>query len=289
LNATATIYDRIQSCLDQFTRAERQLAIAMMENWPMSGLTTITKVAASAGVSNPTVARMAQKLGFRGFKDFQSALRSELEAQISSPIAKHELWSTNVPDTHIVNQFADATLRNLRNTLSNIDPAEFDAACRKLSDLDRRVFLTGGRITYALAEYFLSHFRMIRPGGSLVPSSNADWPHYVMDMKEDDILILFDIRRYQNDLLKFAEISAQRGVDIILLTDQWGSPVTRFATHKFNCRIKAPSAWDSSVAMMTICETMLAAVTQNTWDTAGDRMEDLELYVDATKLFRKFQ
>lgn len=284
-----TIYDRLQASLDELTRAERQLANSLMENWPVSGLASITVVAKSAGVSTPTVARMARKLGFRGFTDFQKALRSELEAQISDPITKHARWSANVPDTHIVNRFADAILQNLRHTLSRIDPTDFDTVCDKLSDFERQVFLAGGRITHTLAEYLFLHLQMVRPNVTLIPSSDGAWPHYVMDMKKGDILVLFDIRRYQNDLLKLADFGSRRGVEVILLTDQWGSPVTRHATHKFNCRIEAPSAWDSNVVMLNVAETLIAAVQERTWDTTGDRMTDLELIFDATKLFRKFQ
>ena len=284
-----TIHDRLQARLDTLTRAERQLANSLLENWPVAGLASITVVAKSAEVSTPTVARMAQKLGFRGFADFQCAIRGELEAQISNPITKHERWSADAPDTHIVNRFADAILQNLRNTLSGIDPSEFDAVCDKLADFDRRIFVAGGRITHTLAEYLFLHLQMVRPAVVLIPSSDGVWPHFVMDMQEDDVLVLFDIRRYQNDLLKLAEFVSQRGVELVLLTDQWGSPVTRHASHKFNCRIEAPSAWDSNVVMLSIAETMIAAVQQRTWDTTSERMTDLERIFDATKLFRKFQ
>ena len=103
-----TVYERLQSGFNDLTRAERQLAVFLMENWPVSGLSSITKVASNANVSTPTVARMIQKLGFSGFPAFQAALRDELEAKISNPIEKHERWSAEVPDTHILNRFADA-------------------------------------------------------------------------------------------------------------------------------------------------------------------------------------
>lgn len=285
----STIFERLQRCLDDLTRAERQLANVLLENWPVSGLSSITSVAKNADVSTPTVARMAQKLGFRGFTDFQAALRLELKEQISNPITKHAQWSTNVPDTHIVNRFADAILQNLQSTLSAIDPANFDAACDRLADFDRKLFITGGRITHTLAEYFFLHMQMVRPAVTLIPSSDGAWPHYVMDMSEGDVLVLFDVRRYQNDLLKLAGFVASRGVEVILLTDQWGSPVTKHATYKFNCRIEVPSAWDSNVTIMSLAETMIAEVQTRTWDSTGERMQDLENLFDATKLFRKFQ
>jgi DNA-binding MurR/RpiR family transcriptional regulator len=122
-----TVAERVRSLFDELTRAEKQLANALLENYPVSGLGSITILAEASGVSTPTVVRMAKKLGFKGFPELQAALRSELEATISNPIAKHDRWAENAPDTHILNRFADAVMDNLRQTLRQMDPQGFTA------------------------------------------------------------------------------------------------------------------------------------------------------------------
>ena len=85
-----TVSDVINAHFDALTRAEKQLAASLLDNYPVSGLGSITTVAENARVSTPTVARMVQKLGYRGFPDFQSHLHHELEATLSNPITKHD-------------------------------------------------------------------------------------------------------------------------------------------------------------------------------------------------------
>ena len=63
-NDAQTISDRIQNQLEALTRAERQLALSILENYPASGLGPLTALAKGGGVSVPTVARMVQKLGY---------------------------------------------------------------------------------------------------------------------------------------------------------------------------------------------------------------------------------
>lgn len=284
-----TVYERLQNGFDGLTRAERQLASVLLENWPVSGLGSITKIADNAGVSTPTVARMIQKLGFSGFPGFQAALRDELEAKISGPMEKHERWSSDAPDTHILNRFADAILNNLRQSLSQIKPEDFDKACALLANMDNSVFVAGGRITHTLAEYLFLHLQMIRSGTTLISSNDSAWPHHMLDMVENDVLVVLDVRRYQNDLLKLAEAAKARGVRIILITDQWRSPVAAHAAYTFSCRIEAPSAWDSNAALLVLLETIIAHVQTSTWDTTGRRTEELEDLFDKTRLFRKFK
>ena len=283
-----TVAERIRGHFESLTRAERQLANTMLANYPVSGLGSITAVSESAGVSTPTVARMAKKLGFAGFPELQAALRAELEATISNPIAKHDRWAESAPDTHILNRFADAVLENLRQTLKQLNLEEFSSVAGLLADRERAVHVVGGRLTRSLADYFFTHMQVIRAGTTLIASNANAWPHYVLNMKAGDILVAFDIRRYEHDILRLVEMARARDVIVILFTDQWGSPAAKEASHSFHSRIEAPSAWDSSVVTLFVVEALIAAVQNETWAETKGRMKALEDLFDQTKLFRKF-
>ncbi len=285
---SGTISERLQAKFDTLTRAERQLADAIMENYPVSGLGSITSVAEKAGVSTPTVARLVQKLGFKGFPEFQKQLRKELEAKISGPIAKHDKWAGDAPDAHILNRFTDAVMHNIKKSLAQIDPATFDEACKLLADEKRTIYVVGGRITRALADYFFLHMQVIRPNITLIQSISNAWPHYLLNVKQGDVIVIFDVRRYENSTLKLAEMAADKGATIILMTDQWISPINKLTGLVFGSRIVVPSAWDSSVTSMLLLETILAEVQELIWPDTRSRMQELEDMFDETKFFRKF-
>ncbi len=287
-DSSNTIAERLSEAFDRLTRAERQLANSLLENYPVSALGSITNVARNAEVSTPTVVRMVKKLGYKGFPDFQAALRSELEARISDPISKHDTWADKAPDEHILNRFTDAVTNNIRQTLAQVDVEMFERACAYLADESRAVYVTGGRITRSLADYFFLHMLVLRPQVTLVQSVSSAWTHYVLDMHENDIVVIFDVRRYENSTLKLAELAAEKGAKIILFTDQWRSPVHKYADCSFCARIVVPSAWDSSVALMLMLETMVAEVQERTWEATKERMEALEDMFDRTGFFRKF-
>lgn len=285
---SGTISERLQVKFDTLTRAERQLADAIMENYPVSGLGSITSVAHKADVSTPTVARLVQKLNFKGFPEFQEQLRKELEAKISGPIAKHDKWADDAPDTHILNRFTDAVTQNIKKSLAHINPKTFDETCKLLADQDRTVYVVGGRITRALADYFFLHMQVIRPNITHIQSISNVWPHYLLNVKKGDVIVIFDVRRYENSTLKLAEMAAAKGAIIILMTDQWISPISKFSDLVFSSQIVVPSAWDSSVTSMLLLETILAEVQELIWPQTRSRMQELEDMFDETKFFRKF-
>jgi DNA-binding MurR/RpiR family transcriptional regulator len=287
--ASKTVSDVIHSHFGVLTRAERQLAESLLDNYPVSGLGSITTIAENAGVSTPTVVRMVQKLGFKGYPDFQAHLHQEVEATISNPIAKHDRWASNAPGTHILNRFADAIIGNLRQTLTNLDTATFDSVAALLSDRKRGLYFVGGRITGAVAEYFFTHMQVIRPNTTLLSSNSSSWPQYVLNMNAGDLLLIFDIRRYEQEIVSLAEAAHKHGAEIVVFTDQWGSPAAKFAKHTFRVQIEAPSAWDSSVVTLFIVEALIEAVQNSTWDETKQRMKRLEDMFEQTKLFRKLR
>ncbi len=286
-HASKTVSDVINARFDTLTRAERQLAKSLLDNYPVSGLGSITTVAENARVSTPTVARMVQKLGYKGYPDFQSHLHQEVEATISNPLTKHDRWASNAPGTHILNRFADAIMSNLRQTLSDIDVAPFDNVATLLSERKRGLYFVGGRITGALAEYFFTHMQVIRPNTTLLSSNSSAWPQYVLNMNPGDLLIIFDIRRYEQEMVNLAAAARRRGAEIIVFTDQWATPAAKHAKYTFRVQIEAPSAWDSSVVTLFIVEALIEAVQSSTWDETSERMKTLEGLFEQTKLFRK--
>ena len=282
-----TVSDRLIDHRDRMTPSERQLLNTLLDDYPIAGLGSITELANAASVSTTTVARMLQKTGFDGYPQFQAALRRELKEMISDPIAKRDVWQTALPEEHILNRYSRQALENQRRSLDEIDPQDFDALCQMLSDTSRNVFIAGGRITGTLAHYLFLHLQMIRPHVRLI-ASGGSWPHELLDMAPGDVVVLFDVRRYENTTLQLAQMAAEREAQIVLFTDHWRSPIHRLATHTFCGRIAVPSAWDSSLPLMMLIECTIAAMQETLWDTVKSRTDALEAAFDRTKLFRKF-
>ncbi|MEM7302835.1 MAG: MurR/RpiR family transcriptional regulator [Pseudomonadota bacterium] len=283
-----TIAERLQAHQDGLTRSERQLSDIILQNYPASGLGTITSLAQAASVSTPTVARLVQKLGFPGFPDFQRGLRAELNEKISNPLAKRERWVDDAPEEHLLNKFTRAVIENIDQSMARLDPEAFEQACTLLSDPKRQVFVVGGRITRTLADYIFLHLQMIRENVVQVASNSNAWPHYMLDLEPGDVLVVFDVRRYENSTLKLAEIANERGAEIILFTDQWVSPIKKHAGIYFASQIAAPSAWDSNIALMLMSELIIAEVQERNWGDTRSRIEELEEMFDRTRFFRKF-
>ncbi|MBD3680000.1 MAG: MurR/RpiR family transcriptional regulator [Rhodobacteraceae bacterium] len=281
------VKDLIHGNATDLTPAERQLAGVLLRDYPMVGLQSITKLAEAAGVSTPTVIRLARKLGFDGFPELQSALRDEAAAQIKQPSGDSAVAQENENLPQGLRNFAKVAFSNLQDTLERLDGRVFDAIAGYLADGSNQIALLGGRITRSNADYFFNHLQIIRPGVTLLSRSSNVWPQYLLDMGSETVLVIFDIRRYEPDLLRFAELAKKRGARILLFTDQWGSPISKFSDEVVNAAVDVPSSWDSTLGINLVVEALIAEVQSRRMNEAQDRIDELESMLKTTKLFRK--
>lgn len=282
-----TVEERVRAAMSGMTRAERQLASHMLGNFPVSVLGPVAEIAQAAGVSGPTVVRLVRKLGFSGFPEFRAQLHEEMGERLASPIAKHEKWADVAPRDHSLNRFAASVIENLNQTLSQQDLHTFNAVADMLADRSRPVHFMGGRLTRTVADYFATALRVMRADVTLLSSLPNSWPPALLEMTELDVLVVFDIRRYEPSIQQFTELARAQGVEIVLVTDRWVSPSASVAQHILTSHIEVPSAWDSIVPMVALVEALLCAIQDKSWDETRARLARMEGFYEDMLLFKR--
>lgn len=288
------VAERIRAQLENLTRAERQLANTMLENYPVSGLGSITVVAKSAGVSTATVARLAKTLGYAGVREVRIAIRAEMREKMAKPVADPVPGTTQASADHPLNRFASAVTQNLSQTLNSINRENFDKIAHLIADTERHIHIVGGRVTCPLANCFFTHLQILRNDMTMIAANSNTWPHFVLNMKKGDVFVAFNIRRYEHDIQRMAEMAAEKGVIVILITDQWGAPEKEYASYVLNGAIEvsapanSPASWDSMASILFLIEALVDAVRRENCTKSAERIEELEGLFNRTKLFRKF-
>ncbi|WP_186395913.1 MULTISPECIES: MurR/RpiR family transcriptional regulator [unclassified Stappia] len=275
-----SLAEEIRERLGECTATERRAALALLANYPVLGLGTVAQFASAAGVSSPTILRFAARMGCGTYAALQTRLRTELEDQLKSPLAKAKDGAQAGGTGTGIGAVAEAARANIGETFRHLPAAELEAVVSLLSDERRTLYLLGGRFTDALARYMAAHLRILRSGVMHMAGQEGNWRDALLDVGRRDVLVVFDIRRYQADLGRMATAAAKRGATVVLITDSWLSPIASVATHVLPARISVPSPWDSSAALMVIAETLVAGVTARDPERSERRMSALEAYRD---------
>lgn len=282
-----SIQSQLRSALPKLTPTERQLATHILSNFPVTVLGTVAAVARAASVSNPTVVRLVQKLGYSGYPEFQAALHDELGEKLASPIAKHDKWINDPSNEPVAYRFANKLVDNLTQTLNQMDPKVLEGTIKLLADPDRSVYTLGGRLTLSMADYLSTTLKVMR--GNVIPLSAMpnSWPPALLDMKPGDVLVAYDIRRYEPRIVQLVELASEQGVEVVLITDRWVSPAAPHAHFLLPCFIEVPSALDTIAPLMALTEILLAGVQEQRWEATSERLERLEELYERTRIFKR--
>lgn len=268
---------RIHEAIHRLTAAEKRAARGLLGAYPTLGLAPVAEFAQQSGASSATVLRFVSALGYKSYPDFQRALRDELEERAKSPLQRSLAATAEVGhEENFLDRFVSQAVDNLRGAAARIPASEFEAVCARLADSKGTVYLAGGRFTDLLAGYLEAHLRLIRQGVRRLDGRPATRDDQMIDVRAGDVAIIFDVRRYDPSLVEVAAGFAARRAQVILVTDEWMSPVSRFAKMVLPCRTDMGRTWDANGALFTLVEAVIARTTELSWTTASKRMGSIE-------------
>ncbi|WP_177185007.1 MurR/RpiR family transcriptional regulator [Sphingobium sp. YR768] len=266
--------DRIKQHSDQFTPGEQRIAEVLFSTNLLAGLDTVVRLGERARVSGPTVIRFATKIGFDSYPDMQASLRLDIESRLASPL---DLYGRQSGEGDTLSaQAADIFSEAIRRSLTRIDAATLDKVANLLADGSHAVYVLGGRFTHHLAEILWGHLHQLRPRAYVLRSGVVSPRDHLVDIGRRDVLVVFDIRRYQEDVIELAEFAKLRRATIVLVTDPLLSPIARIASHVLTCDLDAPSPYDSLVPCMAVVELMIAAITRAASEKGRERIVEIE-------------
>lgn len=272
---SATVSGRIHDLLDELSEAERRVGRGLLSDYPASGLGTSHTLAAAAGVSAPTVVRFAMRLGFGGFSDMQRQLRAEVSTSASSPVLRTLAQSSKrQPST----PFSAAMQRReeaIRSTLQLIPCSELTSATVLIADSPKQVLVTGGFFSASVARIMALQLSQVRSNVVFVEEPLRRDAGLILDAKKRSVVIMFDLRRYEHSALEFAEQAKSRGIDVILITDRWMSPVAAVADVVLPVDVEAVP-FDTFVGLLALVESVVEAVTARCGPKSLRRMKDWE-------------
>ncbi|MGW9405165.1 MurR/RpiR family transcriptional regulator [Arthrobacter sp. NPDC055585] len=267
---------RISEALSSSTPSGRRIARELLNDYPRAGLESAARLAARSGVSTPSVIRFVSSLGYAGYPEFQDRLRSELAHRHVSAL---EQFGGKTHEGRGAGSLDDAgrILAGSVQEAFDVLPAKaFDEAVNLLARPDRRISVIGGRFSGFLAGYLAVHLGLMRPHVDAVPDQSLARAGRSLDLDQDDVLVVYDFRRYEDATVEFARRAARQGATLILVTDHWLSPLAADAAVTLPAPVESTVPFDSLTPAMAVTEALIAALASVLGETARDRLAAAE-------------
>ena len=240
------------------TPSEAKIVQALLADYPRSGLGTAASLAKRAGVSDPTVVRLVVKLGYAGFPDFQAKLLEEVEARLHSPLLMLEAKRPSGAGDNVAFGYLASVSRSLEQTKGTLPAQTYDRAVELIWSTKRQVVVLGGRFSRSVATMLAGYLVQMRQGVRDIGTLGPEAFDLLVDLDKRDLLIVFDYRRYQSDVITFATQAAERGIRILLFTDTWLSPISSVAEVTMVAAIEVDSPYDTLAPAVAQMEAVVA-------------------------------
>lgn len=203
------------------------LADFILKNPRQAVFMTTRQLSHAAGVSEATVVRFVDRLGYRGYSDFIQDLREYVDTQLTL-IDRVALTKIDGETAERVFRVVDEEIANLKEFYENADFDTITQAARILLE-SKRVYVIGSRLSYTFAYYLGWSLTKIRGHVHILRGSDSTCIDWLTIAPEDSLIVIFATSRYPNELIRLARLVRRLGQRLLVISDSSSCPVNQFA------------------------------------------------------------
>ncbi len=271
---------------NELTDKKRLVGKYILDNYIEAAFCTTAELADQAGVSEATVIRFANDLGFEGYPQLQDEIQNLVQSQLTTvdrlkEYHRHLEDSENPPVKAIISD-----LRNLERTLHNLDFNELEEIVECIVKADK-VLIVGLRMSSSLARYMGIVLRKSLENVSVIYSSSDQFYEELVGINKNSLVMAIDFPRYSKATVQYLKAVRREGVATLAITDSELSPLCKTADFSLLASIRPVSYVDLLAAPISLLGAIGTAVSLKMEPESLERLEKLEKIWEAHNVFYK--
>ncbi len=261
--------------MSEFSKGQKKIANYLIEHFDKAAYMTASKLGEATGVSESTVVRFADEIGFNGYPQMQRALQ-EVSRNMLTAVQRMEVASSNIDADDVLNKVLHSDIEKIRKTLEEIDKSDFDNAVDAITNA-RQIYIIGTGSSAALASFLSFYLNHIFDNIRVVSSASiSDVFENILSIGEGDVLIGLSFPRYSNRTVKAMRYAADKNATVIAMTDSKSSPIAKYAHHLLIARSDMASFVDSLVAPLSLINALIVSLGLRRKEEVSDKLQKLE-------------
>lgn len=279
----AELRDTIAAQHEQLTGRLRDAARFLIDNPHEIALSTVAELGKRSNIAPAAYIRLAQALGFTGFKDLQRLFRAPLQQAADTRYSeriRHYGGETLLEDPSdvggILREFSQANIVSLEHLAEGGEQANIEAAIAHLQAA-RTTFVIGMRRAFPVAAYL--SYALSRVGRRSVHISGAGGtlPEQVSAIADNDLLIAVSFPPYAKDTIEACRQARDAGVTLVAITDSVLSPIGQMADTVIEVSDAELLGFRSLTASFCIAQTLAMGLAFREWGSLShDRLNDID-------------
>lgn len=269
------LISNIQGQYARLSKGQKLIAQYILNNYDKVAFMTACKLGETVGVSESTVVRFANALGYSGYPKLQEALQELIKNKLTTVQRVEMARSEYSDDATILNKVLKSDIDNIRDTLEGIDKDAFKCAAESILKA-RKIYILGMRSSFTIAQYLGFYLDIILDNVHIVRMDMGDAFEQVVRMNEEDVLISISFPRYSRKSYQVAKYAKSKGAHIISITDSMFSPVASLSDNILLVKSNMASFVDSLVPALSVANALAISVGMKEKEDIKEYFNDLE-------------
>lgn len=246
----------------------KSAAKVILDNPNLVATTSMRALASRAGVTAPTMIRLATTLGFENYESFKQVFQTSINEQNFEDRANWlQLTSATDGIASIVHEIAESSLGNIKQFFQELDlDAVSEAADIILAAPNVYVIAAGG--VHWIASYLYYVGKMAIPQIRLPRTSGSGLIEGLIPVKKGDVVLAMAYHPYARHGIEASEFAISRGARLIYLTDSKAAPLASKAEVLILQKTESPQFFPSMVSVMAAIETLISVIVARSGDNA---------------------
>lgn len=254
------ILDRIRTEQEYFTAAQQRVAAYVIKNYNQIPFMSISILAKNIGVSDSTVIKFCNYLGFSKFTEFKKVFADYAHSELVMFNKLTGSTGHSIEDDSFFAQEMEEDVAAIQTTLS--DPYNQNNLPELLKRIDQAetLYILGGRGSAMMAGLFAKMLRYLNFKVYDLINGVGDLFDQISMIRKNDLVIIISLPRYTAQVVEIAKYLHQEGIPIVLITDTGLSPVHPYADLCFHCVMTSGSYFPSFTACLALIGGICRAV-----------------------------
>lgn len=248
----------IQMKFPRLSKGQKLIAEYILKHYDKAAFMTAAKLGISVGVSESTVVRFANELGFSGYPKLQKALQELIKTKLTT-VQRIELSNDFISEESALKGVLKSDMENIRATLEKINHKTFEEVVNGIFNA-KRIYIIGLRSSTALAEFLGFYLNLILDNVKVIGYGISDIFEQVINISEDDLVIGIGFPRYAARTIEALNFAHSKGAKVVAITDSLLSPLAARADHTLIAQSNMASFVDSLVAPLSVINALIIAV-----------------------------
>lgn len=279
------LISHIQSQYTRFSKGQKLIAQYILKNYDKVAFMTASKLGETVGVSESTVVRFANALGYSGYPKFQDALQELIKNKLTT-VQRVDMVKEFNDDSAILKKIVRSDIDNIKDTLDEIDEKAFEEAANRILKA-RRIYILGMRSSFTIAQYLGFYLDIILDSVHIIRTDMGDAFEQVVKINEDDVLIAVSFPRYSKKSYQIVSYAKEKGAHIVSLTDSPFAPVASLTDNLLLVKSNMVSFVDSLVPALSIANALIVSVGMKEKEDIKQHFDDLEAIWEKYSVYDK--